>query len=142
MKIPARLRSLADSIFHRSRTEDDMDEELRSHIQHRADDLERSGLDTVRQPHTALVEHDHACKGAEPLDEAPVRGLFPEDVPVGQEALDEDDVDGPVADDLVGDVYVAAPRVADRRHGVRHPGSITLLRRRVKKARRATLNTR
>ncbi len=44
MKLLAYFRSLAASLFDRSRAADDMDEELRSHIQHRADDLERSGL--------------------------------------------------------------------------------------------------
>ncbi len=47
MKLPAYLRALAAKFLHRSRTESDMDEELGSHIQHRADDLERSGRRAV-----------------------------------------------------------------------------------------------
>jgi hypothetical protein len=43
-------------------------------------------------------------------------------VPVREKALDEDDVERAVTQDLVGDVEVAVPGVADRRHGVRHPG--------------------
>src|SRR5881296_349864 len=40
----AYFRSLADRFFHRSQTENDLEEELRSHIQLRAEALERSGL--------------------------------------------------------------------------------------------------
>src|SRR2546423_4052196 len=50
------LRSLAARFFHRSQTENDLDEELRSHIQQRADDLERSGLDRVEAEHRARIE--------------------------------------------------------------------------------------
>ena len=49
------VRSVA-ALFHRSRVEDDMDEELRSHIQHRADDLERSGIDRARAERRARLE--------------------------------------------------------------------------------------
>ena len=38
------LKSVAAKLFSRSRVEDEMEEELRSHLAHRADDLERSGL--------------------------------------------------------------------------------------------------
>src|SRR5206468_929961 len=41
---PAYFRSLAARFFRRSQTEHDLEEELRSHIQLRADDLERFGL--------------------------------------------------------------------------------------------------
>jgi len=44
MKFLAYFRCVAAKFFHRSRMADDMAEDLRSHIQHRADDLERSGL--------------------------------------------------------------------------------------------------
>jgi len=44
MKLLAYLRCLAAKFFHGSQIEDEMEEELRSHIQHRADDLEQSGL--------------------------------------------------------------------------------------------------
>src|SRR5215813_7393575 len=56
MRILSSLRSLASTLFHRSRVEDDMDEELRSHIQHRADDLERSGLSRVEAERRARIE--------------------------------------------------------------------------------------
>ena len=56
MKLPAYLRSLAARFFHRSQVEDDMDEELRSHIQLRADDLERSGLHRTEAERRARIE--------------------------------------------------------------------------------------
>jgi hypothetical protein len=40
MKLLSTLRSLISAVFHRTGVENDMEEELRSHIQHRADDLE------------------------------------------------------------------------------------------------------
>jgi len=49
------VRSVA-ALFRRSRVEEDMDEELRSHIQHRADDLERSGLDRAGAERRARLE--------------------------------------------------------------------------------------
>ena len=56
MKFPAYLRSLAARFLRRSRIEEDMEEELQSHIQHRADDLERSGLDRTRAERLARIE--------------------------------------------------------------------------------------
>jgi predicted permease len=56
MNVVAYLRSLAAKFLHRSETESDMDEELRSHIQHRADDLERSGLNRAEAERRARVE--------------------------------------------------------------------------------------
>jgi predicted permease len=50
------FRSLAARFFHRSQTEHDMEEELRSHIEHRADDLVRSGLDRVEAQRHARIE--------------------------------------------------------------------------------------
>ncbi len=56
MKFLAYFRSLAAKFFHRSQVEDDMEEELRSHIQHRADDLERSGLPRTEAERRARIE--------------------------------------------------------------------------------------
>jgi len=56
MKFLAYLRSLAARFFHRSQTENDMEEELRSHIQHRADDLEHSGLARAAAERRARIE--------------------------------------------------------------------------------------
>jgi predicted permease len=44
------------SFFHRSNRDGEIDEELRSHIQHRADDLERSGVSRVEAERRARVE--------------------------------------------------------------------------------------
>ena len=56
MKFLAYLRSLAAKFFHRSEVAEDMDEELRSHIQHRADDLERSGISRAEAERRARIE--------------------------------------------------------------------------------------
>ena len=56
MKLVAYFRSLAARFLHRSETEDDLDEELRSHVQHRANDLERSGLARVEALRRARIE--------------------------------------------------------------------------------------
>jgi predicted permease len=56
MKLLSYLRSVAAKFFHRSRIEQEMAEELRSHIQHRADHLERSGLDRAAAERRARIE--------------------------------------------------------------------------------------
>lgn len=56
MRLLAYARSLVARFFHRSQIEDEMEEELRSHIQHRADDLERSGLDRAAAERRARIE--------------------------------------------------------------------------------------
>ncbi len=56
MQLLAYLRALATKFFYPASVRDDMDEELRSHIQHRADDLERSGLDREEAERRARIE--------------------------------------------------------------------------------------
>ncbi|HEX7287308.1 MAG TPA: ABC transporter permease [Candidatus Angelobacter sp.] len=56
MKLLSSLRTIASSVFRRRRTDHEMDEELRSHIQHRADDLERSGLPRIEAERRARIE--------------------------------------------------------------------------------------
>jgi hypothetical protein len=56
MKLLAYLRALASSVFHSSSTERELDEELRSHIQIRADDFERSGLTRAEAERRARIE--------------------------------------------------------------------------------------
>jgi hypothetical protein len=56
MKFLAYLRSLAAKFFHGSQITNDMEEELRSHIQHRADDLEHSGLNRFDAERRARIE--------------------------------------------------------------------------------------
>jgi hypothetical protein len=48
MRFLASVRSVISAVVHRSRTDGDLDEELRQHIKNRADDLERTGL-TLRE---------------------------------------------------------------------------------------------
>jgi predicted permease len=56
MKLLAYFRSLAARFFHRDQTEADLEEELRSHVQHHADDLERSGLPRAEAEPRARIE--------------------------------------------------------------------------------------
>ena len=56
MKLLAWFHSLAANFLHRPQVEDDMEEELRAHIQYRADDLERSGLDRAEAERRARIE--------------------------------------------------------------------------------------
>jgi hypothetical protein len=70
MKLPAYFRSLAAKFFHRSQVEDDMEEELRSHIQHRADDLARSGLDRAEAERRARIEFGGRVRFKEECQEA------------------------------------------------------------------------
>src|SRR5215469_13333979 len=56
MKLLAYFRSVTAKFFRRSQTVNEMDEELRSHIQLRADDLERSGLPRAEAERRARVE--------------------------------------------------------------------------------------
>src|SRR6266576_1090795 len=52
----AYFRSLAARFFRRSQTENELDEELRTQIQLRADDLERSGLGRIEAERRARIE--------------------------------------------------------------------------------------
>ncbi|HEY6308172.1 MAG TPA: ABC transporter permease [Candidatus Angelobacter sp.] len=56
MKLLAPLQSLFSILLRRSRVEAEMEEELRLHIQHRADDLERSGLLRAEAERAARIE--------------------------------------------------------------------------------------
>jgi len=61
MKLLAYFRSLAGRFFYRSTVEDDLEAELRSHVQCRADDLERSGLshnEALRRARIELGGHE------------------------------------------------------------------------------------
>ncbi|HLY39780.1 MAG TPA: ADOP family duplicated permease [Terracidiphilus sp.] len=50
------IRVLFSKLFRRSDLADEMDEELHAHIEHRADDLERSGLTRIEAERQARVE--------------------------------------------------------------------------------------
>jgi predicted permease len=56
MKLLASLRYRIAALFHRSQINADMEDELRSHIQLRADDLERSGLPRAQAERRARIE--------------------------------------------------------------------------------------
>jgi len=56
MKFIAYLRSQAVKLFHQDRLSEEMDEEVHSHIQLRADDLERSGLSRAEAERRAHIE--------------------------------------------------------------------------------------
>jgi PadR family transcriptional regulator PadR len=56
MRILDSIRVRLAALFHRSQVRSEMEEELRSHIQHRADDLERSGLDRAEAERRARIE--------------------------------------------------------------------------------------
>jgi predicted permease len=75
MKFPAYLRSVAAKLFHRSQIADDMEQELRSHIQHRADDLARSGLNRAEAERRARIEFGGYVRFKEEAHEA-MGGIF------------------------------------------------------------------
>lgn len=56
MNLPAYLHSIAAKFFHRAKLDEEIEEELRLHIQHRADDLECSGLPRAEAERRARVE--------------------------------------------------------------------------------------
>ncbi len=56
MKLLSSLRSLVATVFQRRHVEDEMDEELRLHIQHRADDLEEAGVSRAEAERRARIE--------------------------------------------------------------------------------------
>src|SRR5947207_5244411 len=69
------LRSRIAALFQRSRMNAEMAEELRSHIQHRADDLERSGLKRAEAERRARIEFGAQERFKEEIQEA-VGGNF------------------------------------------------------------------
>jgi predicted permease len=70
MKPLASLRFRIATLFQRAQLNADMEEELRSHIQHRADDLERSGLDRTQAERRARIEFGGREKYKEEIHEA------------------------------------------------------------------------
>src|SRR5437016_6792743 len=73
--IPAYFRSLAARFVHRSQTENDLEEELRSHIQLGADDLERFGLGHAEAERRARIEFGGEARFKEECREA-IAGNF------------------------------------------------------------------
>ncbi len=56
MKLLASLHAILDSVFGGARVDGEMEEELRSHLQNRADDLERQGLPRAEAERQARIE--------------------------------------------------------------------------------------
>src|SRR5947208_9380649 len=74
MKLLASLRSVLSSLLLRKRLESDTEEELCTHVQNRADDLERSGLTRAEAERRARIEFGAHEKFKEQCREA--RGGF------------------------------------------------------------------
>lgn len=70
MKLLDSLRFRMATLFHRSQMNAEMEEELRSHIQHRADDLERSGLPRAEAERRARIEFGGQVRYKEECREA------------------------------------------------------------------------
>ncbi len=65
------VRALASKVFRRHQVEDDIAEELHSHIQHRADDLvQRCGLDRAAAERRARIEFGGHARFKEECREA------------------------------------------------------------------------
>ncbi|HEY6944673.1 MAG TPA: ABC transporter permease [Candidatus Acidoferrum sp.] len=56
MSLLSTLRSLVSALFHRSSVENDTEEELRTHVRNRTDDLERGGLSRADAERRARIE--------------------------------------------------------------------------------------
>src|SRR4030088_1729193 len=70
MRVVASLRSVVSALFHRSRFDNEMEEELRAHIQDRANDLERSGVPRAESERRARIEFGGYEKYKEEIREA------------------------------------------------------------------------
>src|SRR5260221_5116755 len=70
MRVVASLRSVVSALFHRSRIDKEMEEELRAHIQDRANDLERSGVPRAEAGRRAWLEFGGYQKFKEECREA------------------------------------------------------------------------
>jgi MacB-like periplasmic core domain len=70
MRTFATLRSIISELFHRSLVENEIEEELRAHIQDRANDLERSGVPRAEAERRARIEFGGYQKYKEEIREA------------------------------------------------------------------------
>jgi len=70
MRVLDSLRFRIATLFHGSEIDAEMEEELRSHIQHRADDLERAGLDRAEAERRARIEFGGQVKYKEECHDA------------------------------------------------------------------------
>jgi hypothetical protein len=72
----------------------------------------RHAAGPVGQPRATLVEEDHAREFGERAGEAGAMPVLPPKLQVVEEVRQEQQVDRPVPDDLVGDVRVPVARIA------------------------------
>src|SRR6266705_2358280 len=70
MRVFASFRSVISALFHRSLVEKEIEEELRAHIQDRANDLERSGVPRAEAERRARLEFGGYQKYKEEIREA------------------------------------------------------------------------
>ena len=70
MSLFSSLRSVVSALFHRSRIEKEIEEELHAHIQDRANDLERSGIPRAEAERRARLEFGGSEKYKEEIREA------------------------------------------------------------------------
>src|SRR5258708_3145935 len=70
MRVVASLRSVVSALFHRSRIDKEIEEELHAHIQDRANDLERSGIPRAEAERRARLEFGGSEKYKEEIREA------------------------------------------------------------------------
>src|SRR5258707_11228267 len=70
MRVFTSLRAVVSALFHRSLVENEVEEELRAHIQDRANDLERSGVPRVEAERRARIEFGGYQKYKEEIREA------------------------------------------------------------------------
>ncbi len=70
MRVFASFRSVISALFHRSLVEKEIEEELRAHIQDRANDLERSGVPRAEAERRARLEFGGYQKFKEEIREA------------------------------------------------------------------------
>src|SRR5690349_17978233 len=70
MSLLSTLRSVVSTLFHHTRVESDTDEELRAHVQNRANDLQRSGLTRAEAERRARIEFSGHEKFKEECREA------------------------------------------------------------------------
>jgi len=70
MRVFTSLRSVVSALFHRSLVENEVEEELRAHIQDRANDLKRSGVPRAEAERRARIEFGGYEKYKEEIREA------------------------------------------------------------------------
>ena len=70
MKVWASLQALLFAVLHRSQAESELDEELRAHVERRAEDLERSGIPRAEAQRRARIEFGGGEKYKEECREA------------------------------------------------------------------------